>query len=427
MSVAGATVTAMTTIEPVSSVTLPDGSVLERLVAHPRLPLVAGLEAARPAVQVWGWASGVLAHVATVGEDAAPYGDAFGWDRMRATPSVAWHPERDLLAVSSADGVVLWEAGACTTPMWDVPEADRDSNGCQVAFAGDGTTVLLSNGTSVAVDLVTGTVRPAVYWDTGVAVWPGGGLALSYASDQGATHGLFTRPSSDGEADGGPVLDRALLLDVDGYETPVVSPDGRYFAVRGNAYTQTLQVFEMPGLRLVLSTALVEDSPGYPYPPEWLAELESWSRHNIAFGDPGTLWVGTPHGTLVGLDVTGTEGTVCRLPDGGPVTALTGGTGGLLVVATGTGGLHLVSDGSHREAASSWGEDAAAVVQSFLATCDDVPAAPDTDVYEILPLLTTTDGVDVWRPGDLDEVTDVDESGPTWLQIRAFMNKAAPR
>ncbi|MBL0885726.1 hypothetical protein [Myceligenerans indicum] len=412
----------MTMIEPLASAVLPDGVVVERLVPHPRFPLVAGVDAARPAVHVWRWESAGLTHVATVGGDSDGYGDTFGWDRMRLVPSAAWHPERALLAVNGSGGLVLWEPDGVTTPGWALPEADADTAGGDVAFTPDGATLLVSGyDASTTICLATGAVGSAPGWDTGSAVWPGGRLALSYVSNQGATHGLFTRiDPATGRRN---IVDRALLLDVDGYETPVVSPDGRYFAIRGNAYAQTLQVFEMPGLQLVLSTTLMDESPGIPYPPEWLSELASWSRHNIAFGDPGTVWVGTPHGTLVALDVARSEGTTHELPGNAPVTALAGGTGGVLVVATGAGRLHLFPDGSGRTAAPSWDATATDVVQDFLATTTDAP--DDTvggDLDELLEQLTTTDGMNVWRPEDLDQLTEVDDIAPTWLKIHAFMN-----
>jgi hypothetical protein len=410
-------------IEPLASTMLPDGVVVERLVSHPRLPLVAGVDAARPAVHVWRWESAGLTHVATVGEDADAYGDAFGWDRMRLVPSAAWHPERALLVVNGLGGLVLWEPDGVTTPGWAMPLADADAAGGDVAFTPDGATLLVSGyDTATTVCLATGAIGSTLGWDTGFAVWPGGRLALSYISDQGATHGLFTRiePATGQRS----IVDRALLLDVDGYETPVVSPDGRYFAIRGNAYAQTLQVFEMPGLQLVLSSTLMDESPDFPYPPEWLSELHSWSRHNIAFGDLDTVWVGTPHGTLVALDVTRAEGITYELPGSAPVTALAGGTGGVLVVATGTGRLHLFPDGSGRTAAPSWDATTTDAVQGFLTTTADVPddaVGGDCDLDELLERLTTTDGVNVWQPGDMDQITEVDDTAPTWLKIHAFM------
>lgn len=88
---------------------------------------------------------------------------------------------------------------------------------------------------------------------------------------------------------------RALILDCDGYGAPIFSPDGRQFALRGNAYDNSLEVFEFPSLRRVLGLTLGEPSPGYPYPQQRLDSMHAWSRHNVAFGSaPGVLWIGTP-------------------------------------------------------------------------------------------------------------------------------------
>lgn len=81
---------------------------------------------------------------------------------------------------------------------------------------------------SDAIDLASGTVRAARDWDTGIARHPGGGLVLTFQSDQGATHGLFARVDQDIMPAAMRVLSRALILDCDGYETPVFSADGRF-------------------------------------------------------------------------------------------------------------------------------------------------------------------------------------------------------
>jgi len=57
------------------------------------------------------------------------------------------------------------------------------------------------------------------------------------------------------------VLRRALILDADGYQTPIFSADGRRFAIRGNAYVNSLEAFEFPtpdqqcGRRLIYDMA----------------------------------------------------------------------------------------------------------------------------------------------------------------------------
>jgi hypothetical protein len=91
---------------------------------------------------------------------------------------------------------------------------------------------------------------------------------------------------------------RALILDADGYQTPVISPDGRYLAIRGNSYENSLEVFEFPSLTRVFATVLGEPHRSGKYDPDWDRQYRAWSRHNIAFGvQPSLLWVGTPAGT----------------------------------------------------------------------------------------------------------------------------------
>jgi hypothetical protein len=65
--------------------------VVERLVCHGRLPLVAGLDVARPAVHVWRVEPDGLHRLAVIGADVAGY-PAEVWKRYGLVPSVAWHP-----------------------------------------------------------------------------------------------------------------------------------------------------------------------------------------------------------------------------------------------------------------------------------------------------------------------------------------------
>ena len=71
------------------------------------------------------------------------------------------------------------------------------------------------------------------------------------SSDQGATFALFARTGGDAPAPMR-VQRHAIILDADGYRAPIFSADGRYLALRGNAYVQSLDVFEFPSLRKVL-------------------------------------------------------------------------------------------------------------------------------------------------------------------------------
>ncbi|MGI5452624.1 hypothetical protein ACQEWB_05455 [Streptomyces sp. CA-249302] len=203
----------------------------------------------------------------TVGAESAVYRDALGLDRMEREPAVTWHPDEPLLVMAGEDGVSRWTPAGLTEP-------------------------------------VLGHRVTRTRWDTGAAEHPAGGLVVTLCSDQGATLGLFGRVDQDTVPAALRVLRRALVLDCDGYEKPVFSVDGRHLAIRGNAYDNSVEVFEFPSLRRVLASPLGEPSPGYPYPPEWLDRMLSWSRHNIAFGAlPGTLWVGTPDAVLVEVDV----------------------------------------------------------------------------------------------------------------------------
>jgi hypothetical protein len=45
---------------------------VERLEAHPTLPLIAGWDAERPAIHVWSFEAGELRELATVGGELAP-------------------------------------------------------------------------------------------------------------------------------------------------------------------------------------------------------------------------------------------------------------------------------------------------------------------------------------------------------------------
>src|ERR1039458_859739 len=72
--------------------------------------------------------------------------------------------------------------------------------------------------------------------------------------------------------------------------------------------------------------------------------MRAWSRHNIAFGAlPGVLWIGTPTGTLVQVDLDNQNVIEHDVLAGSPVTGLGATARGELVVASGGGDLVLVS------------------------------------------------------------------------------------
>lgn len=284
-----------------------------------------------------------------------------------------------------------------------------------MAFSPDGQTLWLSPGggedgweSSITLDLASGATAIGPRWDTGVAAYPGGGLLATLQSDQGATLVLFSRDIE-------PILRpmrRALVLDCDGYETPIFSPDGRHFAVRGNAYDNSLEVFEFPSLRRVLGLTLGDPSPGYPYPQEWLDRMRAWSRHNVAFGSsPGVLWIGTPEGAVIEFEIDGRQVTEHEALPGSMVTALTAAATGELIVAGRDGTLLVLSGGRAGPAEAS-----TAAVTEFLAGTSEASVI-DMDQLDL------TDGNRTWQPGDLETVTDASDSDPSWLKIQAAMNR----
>ena len=295
----------------------------------------------------------------------------------------------------SPDGLSLWAAPSA------VPKEDRWQ------YYSD------------AIDPSSGAIRTGRGWDTGIVAHPGGGLVATLQSDQGATHVLFARLDSGSAPSQMRVQRKALILDVDGYETPVFSADGRHFAIRGNAYGQTLAVFEFPSLNRVLATLLCDPSPGFPYSQEWLDQLNAWSRHNIAFGTrPGVLWIGTPEGEFIELDFLTEHVTVHPALSGSRVTALCTTPSGALLAATDDGQLTLISVAAD-SAAGQAPEDGTSrdLVTTFLEGTSDVP--PDGRLED---LLTLTDGERAWDQQDLETVTDATPSDPSWLQIQAAMN-----
>jgi hypothetical protein len=309
----------------------------ERLLCHPRLPLIAGWEPGRPVIRIWQHDGALVRELALIGGEAVPYSDDYGSDRDSRTPDAAWHPEEPLLVVSGADTLTRWTpAGA------EVLETDQPTIGFRhVAFSPDGRTLWLSPAPgwehdwqrSIALDLTTGDTATGPGWDTGVAVHPAGGLVITMTSDQAETEVYFATI-----ADGSPAvmrpLRRALSLACDGYETPVFSADGRYLAIRGGAYEHFVEVFGFPSLLRVAGLGL-----GEPYPdPD-----DAWSVRNTTFGAaPGVLWIGTPAGSLVEFDVDGGR-LVEHPPVTSAITALATTAAGALAVASADGDLLVLA------------------------------------------------------------------------------------
>ncbi|WP_433058559.1 hypothetical protein [Dactylosporangium sp. CS-033363] len=365
---------------------------IERLVCHPRLPYVAGLQSDRPAVHIW---DGELDDLTVLGGDAQPYSvDDFGHDRRLRTPGVAWHPDEPLLLVPTPGGVLRW------TPTGIA----REPGGAHrwLGFTPDGRTLLASPSArgkpewdqSDVLDRPTGATGIGPGWDTGVVPHPAGGIVATLRSDQGATLVVFAHPAGTSLR----LLSRAVIVNVDGYTAPVFSPDGRYFALRGNNYVHSLDVYAFPSLRRVLHTTLGDlDEP--------------WSWHNIAFGtEPGRLFIGTPTGTLIEYDLASGEAAELPLPSAPPVTALATMSDGSLVLAAGET-LRMLQQPPSPAADP-------AVVREFLAGAP--PVAEDEDLDDQLVL---TDGEQEWGADDLDALTEASDQDPAWLQRRAGINQ----
>jgi hypothetical protein len=217
-------------------------------------------------------------------------------------------------------------------------------------------------------------------------------------------------------------LRRALILDCDGYETPLFSADGRHLAVRGNAYDNSVEVFEFPSLHRVLTTTLGDPSPGYPYPQEWLDQMQAWSRHNVAFGArPGVLWIATPTGALVEVDLETRQAVEHDVLIGSRLSALASTATGELLVAGSGGDLMLLSElsGSTQTCTASRDTSRAAAV-AFLETTADVPDDGD----DLETHLVLTDGTRTWEADDLATMTAASSTDPTWLQLQAAINTA---
>ncbi|MFE1321877.1 hypothetical protein [Kitasatospora phosalacinea] len=351
------------------------GLPVDLLTCHPRLPLAAGIttdeEADRSHVRVWDCSGGRLRELASF--DVAVFTGGWGDHWL---PPAAWHPHEPLLTVADEGVLRRWSPDGPAEPLPAPASCEA------LAHSPDGRALWAStidgDGTSAVLDPATGAAAPARWWDTGVGVHPSGELVATLVSEQGATFCVFARP---GGPDGAMrQLRRALVLDVDGYGTPLFSPDGRYLALRGNAYVETLDVFAFPSLRRVLHTDLALD--------------EEWPRRNLAFGpQPGALWIGTPRGTLLELDVETGDAVEHRGPTDAPVTALTATADGHLLLAREDGSLTLLTAAP---ASAVDAPDPHADAAAFLAATEDVPADGELEEH-LLPADDAADDADPAR------------------------------
>jgi hypothetical protein len=232
-------------------------------------------------------------------------------------------------------------------------------------------------------------------WDSDIVAHPAGGLVATLNSDQGATMVLFAQVSDNRLQ----VLRRALILDVDGYSAPMFSADGRFFAIRGNAYEHHVQVFEFPSLEQLLVVPL-GDGDSY----------DSWSFHNLAVV-ADTLLVGTPKGTIAQLSVDQDRYVIHQVGDE-PITALAVGADGSVLVGT-AGGLQLLDaapfESAHRPADTS-------LVATFVEQTSILE-----DLSDLEEALDLTDGTRSFGSDELDK-SEPDPADPSWLQIRTHLN-----
>src|SRR5262249_16236996 len=104
--------TGMTDFEMVARIQVGRGTPVERLVCHPRLPLIAGADSERPVVHVWDYRAGRV--LETVGADSAVYNYSYSVERTSSGrdpmwhPDLAWHPHIPVLVVATPAGVVQW-------------------------------------------------------------------------------------------------------------------------------------------------------------------------------------------------------------------------------------------------------------------------------------------------------------------------------
>jgi hypothetical protein len=178
----------MSVVESVARIRVGNGTPVDRLVCHPRRPLVAGTASDRPAVHVWDLSGRQFREAGIVGADSTFYGNAEPWERYARIPDMAWHPEHSLLAVAHEQGILRWTAGGVSRLDGVSPSAGHQ----RLAFSPSGQALWLSPTSADnqevidldtgailgwacdVLDLNSGTVGSTPAWDTGVATHPAG-------------------------------------------------------------------------------------------------------------------------------------------------------------------------------------------------------------------------------------------------------------
>ncbi|MFE6993824.1 hypothetical protein ACFVFN_37685, partial [Streptomyces pharetrae] len=151
-------------------------------------------------------------------------------------------------------------------------------------------------------------------------------------------------------------------------------------------------------------------------------QMRAWSRHNIAFGArPGALWIATPTGALVEVDLEIRQAVEHDVLPGSRLSALAATATGELLVAGSEGELVLLSvlSGSTRSCTAN-SDTSRAAAAAFLETTAEVPDDGD----DLETHLVLTDGTRTWEADDLATTTAAGSTDPTWLQLQAAINAA---
>lgn len=268
-------------------------------------------------------------------------------------------------------------------------------------------------GLSTVIDLDGNAIATAFRCDTNVVVHPEGELLASFVSDQASTLLRFARTSG---SDGLVALDRALILDADGYGGLVFSPTGDRFALMGNAYELFARVHGFPSLR----TEHVIPECSWPELRERLTSPWSdfqWSlRDRVAFAPDGaSLLFGAQTGHVLELALDGEPSIVAQTrAHADAIGALTVRCSDGLIATTDLHGHlrlfelpHAVAsaDGKHRP-----------LTAELLAASSIVEPNADQDALRI------TDGSREWDVADVDEASLADDA-PVWARMLATVRQ----
>ncbi|MFF0317721.1 hypothetical protein ACFYPH_24200 [Micromonospora sp. NPDC005252] len=89
------------------------GATVQRLLSHPRLPLVAAWDDDRPAIRIWEYGDGHLRECGALGVGSAVYVEDIGYERFERTPSAGTAEASvvDMDQLDLTDGTRVWQSG----------------------------------------------------------------------------------------------------------------------------------------------------------------------------------------------------------------------------------------------------------------------------------------------------------------------------